>query len=879
MTRNDDISRRYGSGCTYRNIFGFFRYCARSNKPPAQAVMSMENVTLYGTLDVWIYEAIELPNMDLFSERLRQFISLFDTCKAPFQNRKHSSERRKIITSDPYVSVNLGDATVAQTRVISNSQHPVWNEHFQIEVAHLVDNVHFIIKDNDFLGTDLIGTTAIPAETVLRDLPIDGWFPVFGPNGQPPKPGTALKIAMKFYPAETNPLYQYGVGSGPDYRGVPNTYFPLRIGGRVSLYQDAHVENGLLPDIMLDGGELFQHRTCWEDICQAILEAHHLVYIAGWSIYEKVRLVREPTRQLPNGWDLNLGQLLKFKSEEGVRVLLLVWDDKTSHDNCFFKTEGMMQTHDEETKRFFEHSTVHCVLTPRYASHKLSWFKQRVVGTLYTHHQKLVIVDTQAAGNDRMLASFIGGLDLCDGRYDTPKHSLFRTLKTVHKDDYHNPTFTGTVDSGGPREPWHDLHCRIEGPAAYDILKNFEQRWSKATRWHEIGKRFTRTTRWRDDALLNLDRISWIRSPTKNPPSSDRHLWVLEEDDPNNWHVQVFRSIDSGSVKGFPKSVTEAAIQNLVCGKGLVIDASIHTAYIKAIRSAQHFVYIENQYFLGSSYNWPSYKNAGANNIIPMELALKIASKIIKNERFAVYIVIPMWPEGVPTSACVHEILYWQSQTMQMMYKVVAKALQDAGLSESYHPRDYLNFYCLGNRETNDENEPITANTDSSPQGNAKRYRRFMIYVHGKGMIVDDEYVILGSANINQRSLDGSRDTEIAMGSYQPHHTWARKNSHPRGQVYGYRMSLWAEHLGHIESCFLDPESIECVRRVNALAEGYWTQFVAEEITDMNGHLLKYPIQVDANGNVGPLQGYEHFPDVGGKILGEPCSLPDDLTT
>ena len=98
------------------------------------------------------------------------------------------------------------------------------------------------------------------------------------------------------------------------------------------------MENGLLPDIMLDGGELFQHRTCWEDICQAILEAHHLVYIAGWSIYEKVRLVREPTRQLPNGWDLNLGQLLKFKSEEGVRVLLLVWDDKTSHDNCFFKT-------------------------------------------------------------------------------------------------------------------------------------------------------------------------------------------------------------------------------------------------------------------------------------------------------------------------------------------------------------------------------------------------------------------------------------------------------------------------------------------------------------------------------------------------------------
>lgn len=58
-----------------------------------------------------------------------------------------------------------------------------------------------------------------------------------------------------------------------------------------------------------------------------------------------------------------------------------------------------------------------------------------------------------------------------------------------------------------------------------------------------------------------------------------------------------------------------------------------------------------------------------------------------------------------------------------------------------------------------------------------------MIYVHAKGVIVDDEYVIMGSANINQRSLDGSRDTEIAMGAYQPKFTWAEKERHPRGQV------------------------------------------------------------------------------------------------
>lgn len=66
----------------------------------------------------------------------------------------------------------------------------------------------------------------------------------------------------------------------------------------------------------------------------------------------------------------------------------------------------------------------------------------QVVGTLYTHHQKCVIVDSQGPGNKRKVTSFIGGLDLCDGRFDTPSHPLFSTLNTFHKNDFHNPTFT-----------------------------------------------------------------------------------------------------------------------------------------------------------------------------------------------------------------------------------------------------------------------------------------------------------------------------------------------------------------------------------------------------------------------------------------------------
>ena len=38
-----------------------------------------------------------------------------------------------------------------------------------------------------------------------------------------------------------------------------------------------------------------------------------------------------------------------------------------------------------------------------------------------------------------------------------------------------------------------------------------------------------------------------------------------------------------------------------------------------------------------------------------------------------------------------------------------------------------------------------------------------MIYVHSKMMIIDDRRTIIGSANINDRSMMGDRDSELAV--------------------------------------------------------------------------------------------------------------------
>ncbi|XP_039009654.1 phospholipase D delta-like isoform X1 [Hibiscus syriacus] len=846
---------------------------------------SKEELYLHGDLDLTIVEARRLPNMDFMANHFRRCVTC-EPCKPPSQAVSKEEgdakvhEHRKIITSDPYVTVSLPQATVARTRVLKNSQNPKWNERFIIPLAHPVNELEVNVKDNDLFGSEAIGTAKIPASRIATGEHITGWFPLIGPKGKPPKKDSAIYLDMTFSPCEKNSLYKQGVASDPEQAGVRHTYFPLRKGNQVTLYQDAHVPDGMLPKIELDDGKVYSQGKCWEDICYAISEAHHMIYIVGWSVFHKINLVREPTRPLPRGGDLTLGELLKYKSEEGVRVLLLVWDDKTSHDKFGIRTAGVMQTHDEETSKFFKHSSVTCVLASRYASSKLGYFKQQVVGTMFTHHQKCVLVDTQAVGNNRKITAFVGGIDLCDGRYDTPEHRLLHDLDTIFKDDFHNPTFP--AGTRAPRQPWHDLHSRIEGPAAYDVLINFEQRWRKSTRWREFSLLFKGKSHWNDDSLIRIERISWIQSPplevtedgTTIVPEDDPKVHVLSKDDRENWDVQIFRSIDSGSLKGFPKYIKKAQNQNLTCSKSLVIDKSIQTAYIQAIRSAQHYIYIENQYFLGSSYAWPSYKNAGADNLIPMELALKVASKIRARERFAVYIVIPLWPEGDPKTATVQEILYWQSQTMQMMYDVVAQELKSMQIKDA-HPRDYLNFYCLGKRE---EVSQEMLNGSNSVSDSAK-FGRFMIYVHAKGMIIDDEYVIVGSANINQRSMAGTKDTEIAMGAFQPHYTWAKKK-YPRGQVYGYRMSLWAEHLGDINKLFKEPESLDCVRTVNGIAEENWKKFTDSEYSPLQGHLLMYPLQVDIDGKVNPLPGHENFPDVGGKVLGaQSIQLPDVLTT
>jgi len=89
-----------------------------------------------------------------------------------------------------------------------------------------------------------------------------------------------------------------------------------------------------------------------------------------------------------------------------------------------------------------------------------------------------------------------------------------------------------------------------------------------------------------------------------------------------------------------------------------------------------------------------------------------------------------------------------------------------------------------------------------------------LVYVHSKMMIVDDKTVIIGSANINDRSLLGRRDSEIAaiMKDREFVSSTMDGKEYQAGKfAFSLRSRLFREHLGLLDS---PPRSEEDIKDV-----------------------------------------------------------------
>ena len=109
------------------------------------------------------------------------------------------------------------------------------------------------------------------------------------------------------------------------------------------------------------------------------------------------------------------------------------------------------------------------------------------------------------------------------------------------------------------------------------------------------------------------------------------------------------------------------------------------------------------------------------------------------------------------------------------------------------------------------------------------KYHTEEIYVHSKVLIVDDEILIVGSANLNDRSMLGTRDSEVCIHVDYPCGPPERENGNEEdGLVRRTRLQLWAEH------CEL---SMDDKRIANPADEKCWSHWRTSAFDNQKKHI------------------------------------------
>lgn len=453
--------------------------------------------------------------------------------------------------------------------------------------------------------------------------------------------------------------------------------------------------------------------ACYFDNVMTALEAcSSEVLITDWWLSPELFLRRGPARD-------QLLTVLGDLADRGVHIFIIVYREiALGFYNSSGRVQELLQAKSENIK-VVRHPT------------RDIWGGE----THWSRHEKSVIIDRKIA--------FMGGLDLCFGRWDTSKHHLFDPHSLTWPGiDYSNPRLQdfSKVDqwqrdlldrSTSPRMPWHDIGVKLTGEVVADLVAHFVEAWD------HIMTDFTGMYS-RAKYLLGASEVM------REQPRLERSCTLVFSRPKPNLLNCSFGGIVEQQRAGASE---EARCQLVRSGAGWslgspLVENSIQQAYLKLIRDAKHFIYIENQFFISST--------AGdiVENNIGEALVARIHEAHVTNKPFLVLVVLPLLPafEGSVLSSPVLKVqLYWQYQTInRSRTSIFSRLINDYAI----HPEDYIRFYSL-------------RKWSWAPDGTSCCSEQ--VYVHSKVMIVDDNVALIGSANINDRSLAGDRDSELAV--------------------------------------------------------------------------------------------------------------------
>ena len=536
----------------------------------------------------------------------------------------------------------------------------------------------------------------------------------------------------------------------------------------------------------------FNGKAYFAELINEFAAAKESIYIAGWQVNWDAQLAP----------GVRLYDCLLAAAQRGVRIFIMPWDDAAP-----------VQTYDSQTykvllgiNRIVRQQRVFVTLAKPHADQNTSF---------YSHHQKQAVIDQRIG--------FVGGLDLAYGRYDDDsfelradadgRHGMNRyngcvpqlghlgwenlvnpddenvqiaahKYQTPYKEDAPTrmsaltPSAAGVDASRQPRMPWQDMHLRIEGPAVSDLLRNFVLRWN------------TQKTRFRSGS----PRLPFPPVPEAFPKKG-------------TCDVQVLRSA----------SLTMLKKEHALLPEGEAPIEPQHDIYrtlCHLIEKAKHYVYIEQQFFVSdfgqevkvedpeepsitiqksagigpkASRAFSGDSKAKVTNVVSKRLTHRIGKAIMTKTLFHAYIVLPVHPEGggLDNPAIVTQVHFTQ-QTIAFGTQSLLKGIKAyLKLGRLYEADRITQSVCAAVMEKTVadiqqlvekvEFEDIPEATDEecfqyvtllNLRNWSKLYDGYVteqIYVHSKLMIVDDRYALIGSANINDRSLRGDRDSELAV--------------------------------------------------------------------------------------------------------------------
>jgi phosphatidylserine/phosphatidylglycerophosphate/cardiolipin synthase-like enzyme len=285
-----------------------------------------------------------------------------------------------------------------------------------------------------------------------------------------------------------------------------------------------------------------------------------------------------------------------------------------------------------------------------------------------TFHQKFAVIDESVA--------VLGGLDINERRYDDKHH-----------------------ERPAPRT-WHDLSCRLEGPAVADAAEHFRRLWNAEL------PRFVATAR------------EWMSG-------GDRRL-VLEP-------LEQMEDRAPGSVPGAAGPARVQLLRTLSRRHGSPFAIGpkprvreIMAAHRRLIACCEETLYIETQFF--------RFRDAA-------RWIIRRAREVVGLE---VIIVLPNAPE---------EVAFGKSRNPAHLH---GEWLQVRALTEMRQALgERLGLFSLVRQEPTERREKEFDQTRGTAFGSG------VVHVHSKTLIADGRLALVSSANINGRSF--AWDTEFGM--------------------------------------------------------------------------------------------------------------------